>query len=551
VAETIKEFLVSLGFKTDENTLKKFDEGVTKATKAVIALAAAVEATATGVALGMERFAANLSSLYYEAQRVGSSARELKALDIAAQNLGANAGEAGAAVDAMQLAIATSPGNLSVLQSVLARLGFTMKRSADGTWDYTDAFIKLVRVARSEGPDAFYAVNLLTSMLGVQAATLNKLVHGDLLEQYIAALKELGPGFDAAAKNAAKFMQQWRLLATQFQSIGADVFTNVVKAFGFKDLQDFDKWLQEHHNEIVRRITDAIRDIVAAAQWLIREVITLTEKFEEWDRKSGGLLGKLTLIALALKVTGAGSIIGGVLSLTGGLLRLAGAAGAATTALGTLLVAGAGLAGWKAGEWLKPKIDALVNKAAGTTGETLGTWLQGFANRQSSIGNFLGSTLGLNAAQTSGVLSRLYRESHYSASAVNQQSGAYGLAQWLGPRVQEFARVMGKPLQGSSIDDQMRFLMYELQRHPEYGLAQLRQARSAEEAYDIFTHMYERPGAADEAATGKAGRARAVAIQSTIHVHGVTDPQAVKDKIVAQQQDDYATAMRGLLMGAQ
>src|SRR5581483_3733276 len=141
--ETIREFLVSLGYKQDEGALRKFEAGINKATKAVFSLAAAIETTAVLVAAGIARFSSNLETLYFASQRVGSSVTQLKALDLAARNIGLSAGEAQAAVEALSEALARNPGNKGVLDFVLGKAGITVKKNAAGIVDAADAVLKL------------------------------------------------------------------------------------------------------------------------------------------------------------------------------------------------------------------------------------------------------------------------------------------------------------------------------------------------------------------------------------------------------------------------
>ena len=62
--EVIREFLVSLGFKTDQKSLKDFSNGIENATKNVVKLVAAIQGAALTVGAGVAAFASNLEQLY-------------------------------------------------------------------------------------------------------------------------------------------------------------------------------------------------------------------------------------------------------------------------------------------------------------------------------------------------------------------------------------------------------------------------------------------------------------------------------------------------------
>ena len=86
-SNVIKEFLVKLGYKHDEASLKQFKDGIVHATKVVVGFAAAVEATAVAVSVGVAKFASNLEALYFASIRTGSAAASLKAFDRAATSV--------------------------------------------------------------------------------------------------------------------------------------------------------------------------------------------------------------------------------------------------------------------------------------------------------------------------------------------------------------------------------------------------------------------------------------------------------------------------------
>src|SRR5581483_207129 len=359
--ETIKSFLVSLGFESDERSLKKFEEGISKATKAVFSLAVAIEGTAVAVSAGIARWSSSLESLFFAAQRTGSSATQLKALDQAAQNLGANAGEAEAAVEVLASALRTQPGNVDVLSGILGQYGFTVKQAADGSIDAVDALLKLTQ-AFKQMPYPLAAQ--FAQLLGIQEHTLYQLTHGNLLEEYTKKLKELGPGgFDQASKDAHDFMDDLRDLQTQLEAFGVQVEHAIQQKLGV-NLKDIKHWLEINGPWLAGKISDVALAMIQAAQWIGEKVEWLVMKLKEWDTETDGLSTRLIALAVLLKVTGAGSIIGGVLSLAGAFVRLAAAmAGVNAAASGGVvgrLLAGAGIAGaaatgvaagWARDEW--------------------------------------------------------------------------------------------------------------------------------------------------------------------------------------------------------
>lgn len=105
---------------------------------------------------------------------------------------------------------------------------------------------------------------------------------------------------------------------------------------------------------------------------------------------------------------------------------------------------------------------------------------------------------GWTPEQAAGIVANIKRESGFDYTAIGDNGNAVGLAQWHPERQQEFQNKFGKPLQGSSFEDQLAFIQYELTlgREADAGRA-LAGARNAEDAGGIVSRQYERPADAD------------------------------------------------------
>jgi hypothetical protein len=71
--EVIKEFLVSIGYKTDETSLRKFTLSLQSVTKTVLKLGTAVVVTAAAVVAGVKIISGEMERLYYASQRTGGT----------------------------------------------------------------------------------------------------------------------------------------------------------------------------------------------------------------------------------------------------------------------------------------------------------------------------------------------------------------------------------------------------------------------------------------------------------------------------------------------
>lgn len=93
--DTIRDFLVSLGFQVDESGMRKFERVLTGVTTNVLKLGVAVEGAALSVLGFTTQIAAGLDKVYWASQRTGASAAGIKALGYAAAQTGSSAGRAG------------------------------------------------------------------------------------------------------------------------------------------------------------------------------------------------------------------------------------------------------------------------------------------------------------------------------------------------------------------------------------------------------------------------------------------------------------------------
>ncbi len=110
--EVLKGFLVSLGFKVDEQGQKKFKEVIQGAVLQANLLASAVEAAATAVAKGLFGMSDSFDKLYFASRRTGASVQNIRALSYAFTQVGGSSGEASAAVENFARAMRTNPASV-------------------------------------------------------------------------------------------------------------------------------------------------------------------------------------------------------------------------------------------------------------------------------------------------------------------------------------------------------------------------------------------------------------------------------------------------------
>jgi len=101
--------------------------------------------------------------------------------------------------------------------------------------------------------------------------------------------------------------------------------------------------------------------------------------------------------------------------------------------------------------------------------------------------------MGWTKEQAAGLAANLHRESGFKADIVGDGGKAYGIGQWHPDRQKNFSRVFGNDIRGSSLDDQLKFVDWEM-RNTEKGAGdRLRGATNAMQAGGIVSKYYERP----------------------------------------------------------
>ena len=110
MAENIQEYLCGLGFKVDEQSYKRFREGLKSVRKEVIELGLAMTAAAVAVDVLVSKTARQFEGLFYASQRTGESVKNINALEYAFRMTGLSAEQARGLVEKFQTTVRLNPG---------------------------------------------------------------------------------------------------------------------------------------------------------------------------------------------------------------------------------------------------------------------------------------------------------------------------------------------------------------------------------------------------------------------------------------------------------
>lgn len=110
---------------------------------------------------------------------------------------------------------------------------------------------------------------------------------------------------------------------------------------------------------------------------------------------------------------------------------------------------------------------------------------QYFLNKKDKNGKLI-----LTPEQVSGIVGNLMQESNMNPSIVNKSSGAFGLAQWLGPRKKKLFQRYGT---NPTFEQQLDFIWDELNTSEISAFKHLLNTKTSDEAADSIMNMFERP----------------------------------------------------------
>ncbi|MDI3653291.1 phage tail tip lysozyme [Pseudomonas aeruginosa] len=544
MADVIKEFLVGLGFKVDEKGLKTFTSTIDGATTAVTRLVTTLAGASLTVAAGVATFANNLENLYFASQRIGSSAQSIKAAEYAARDFGATAGELRGSLEGVARFLRDNPGGEGFLQS----LGVETRDINGNIKDTTDLLSGLGQKLRSM---PWYQARQYASVLGIDENTLRAIINGDFARKVEQNRKTLaGSGLDQATKDAHAFMEQLRDVGLQFENMSIQVQAQLMHRLG-PELEKFSTWFEKNSPMIAARIVDVIEKLLQLAQDSGPYLQGVYDFFVKLDAATDGWSTKIIVLLGLMKALGLTSVVTGILNLAAAFFRLgtgigsaaaAAAAPALTSLLGTAAVgAGAMLYSSSLNDGEDDEVRARKWAEDAAAGD-----LPGGRDMAARVANFF-EGLGWTKEQAAGISANLSAESSFDPTAIGDGGKAYGVGQWHPDRQEAFRQWAGKDIRQSSLEDQLRFVHYEMTQGAEKRAGDLlRAATSANAAGAAVSKYYERPADREGEAAKRGALAERILANSQNPVVVQMDSAERADferARLAAQADDAAQAL--------
>ncbi|WP_322968095.1 lytic transglycosylase catalytic [Escherichia coli] len=291
-AETIKDFLVSLGFSVDDAGAKKFGSVLSGTTANVIKMGLAVEGAALSVVAFTAKIASGLDNLYWASQRTGATVQGIQSIGYAVSQVGGSVDAARSSLESLSRFIRNNPG----AEGFLNRLGV---QTRDASGNMRDMAAIFTGVGQKLSGMPYYRANQYAQMLGIDENTLMAMRRGvgDFSGQYSAMAKAIGFNADQAALSSNRFMTSLKSLGEMAgmarDKIGsnlADGLAGQIDNLRKKIIENFPKievtitkvikgilWLGEIVGRVAFRIVDGVGDIIEWWGKLDAETKTLIE----------------------------------------------------------------------------------------------------------------------------------------------------------------------------------------------------------------------------------------------------------------------------------
>lgn len=353
-AETLKDFLISLGFKVDEAGARKFDAVVAGTTLKAIELGVKVEAAALSVVAFTAKISSSLDNLYWASQRTGATVEGIKQIGYAVSQVGGSADSARGSLENLARFIRNNPG----AEGFLNRLGVQTRDASGNMRDMATIF---TGVGQRLSNMPYYRANQYAQMLGLDENTLMAMRRGigQFSGEYTAMAKAIGYNADVAAVSSNKFMTSLRSFGLMAGMARDKIGSNLANGLA-GSIDTLRRHILDNFPKIEGAITATVKGILWAGEMVgrvIYRLIQLGRSISDWwdslDKQSQELielLGALTAAWWLLNRAMLASPITWVLGLAGAVALL-------WEDYQTWKEGGKSLVDW--GKW-KPEVDAAL-----------------------------------------------------------------------------------------------------------------------------------------------------------------------------------------------
>lgn len=239
--QILRSFLVSVGFRIDDNAFRRFQEGMNRVDSKAMLVAKSVAAVAVAAEAMVHIFSMSMEKLYYASQRTKASVKNIQALEYGAQQIGVSADTARGQLEAMASALRMNPGLRGLLDQFLGR----STAGEDQATVMLDLVQKLSTMPHMVGAQ-------FAQMFGMDEQTF--LMYKQKMPELLAAMerrrnlaKQSGIDEERAAANAREYMNLWRTILERVEVVSQKLAN---------DLLPHMRKLVEYLDDIVTKAAD-------------------------------------------------------------------------------------------------------------------------------------------------------------------------------------------------------------------------------------------------------------------------------------------------------
>ncbi|HBQ2671371.1 TPA: lytic transglycosylase domain-containing protein [Klebsiella pneumoniae] len=283
-AETLKDFLISLGFKVDEAGARKFDAVVAGTTLKAIELGVKVEAAALSVVAFTAKIASGLDDLYWASQRTGATVEGIKQIGYAVSQVGGSVDGARGSLENLARFMRNNPG----AEGFLNRLGVQTRDASGNMRDMATIF---TGVGQRLSSMSYYRANQYAQMLGLDENTLMAMRRGigQFSGEYTAMAKAIGYNADSAAVSSNKFMTSLRSFGLMAGMARDKIGSNLANGLA-GSIDTLRRQIMENFPKIEGAITAGVKGVLWFGEIIGRVVyrlIQLTGDIINWWKSLG------------------------------------------------------------------------------------------------------------------------------------------------------------------------------------------------------------------------------------------------------------------------
>lgn len=297
-SNVLKEFLVAIGFKVDEQQYRNFQSKFKTTVEQFERLGKLAVISGTAMSAALVKVASDMEKLYFASQRAGTSVTGLMGLRFAAEQIGIGADAATAGVEGLATALRTNPG----LRVFFTQLG--LKETGDNAKNFVNLIGKLKELS-DKGPMGHALATQIGAQFGIDEPTLFMFI------KHFAELRKMqeefrkrgilgGVDIDKVAEQFHRFMEDVRKLLQTLELIGIGGFGKILP-------------YAEHLVLLLQRMADLMLRLGSATHGWSSAIASAATVL-------GGLAGAKGILSLIARMFGAGggATVGGEAAAAGG-----------------------------------------------------------------------------------------------------------------------------------------------------------------------------------------------------------------------------------------